>query len=78
MDKQPGAKEVTLTSIAEQLDRIEQRLNQKEIESKKAKDWKDLQELGGLLLLVTGLIYLFVIGGFSAIFEWVKNLIIPG
>jgi len=45
---------VTLTSIAAQLERIETQLHEKDTESKKEKEWKDLWELGGLFFLGQG------------------------
>ncbi len=70
--------EVTLTSIASQLARIEKKLNQKDKESKEAKESKDLWELGGLVLLGVGVIYLFMTGGIAGVIDWVKNIFLLG
>jgi hypothetical protein len=70
--------EVTLKSIASQLERIEKQLSKKDQKSKEEKDWKDLWELGGLFLLGAGIIYLFINGGIAAVIEWVKNIFLLG
>jgi len=69
---------VTLESIDERLQRIEEGLSTKEKNTEKEKEWKDIKDIIGILLLAGGLIYLFVIGGVGAIIDWFKNFLIPG
>jgi hypothetical protein len=70
--------EVTLKSIALQLDRIEKQLSEKDKTSKEEKDWKDLWELGGLFLLGAGVVYLFMTGGVTAVLDGLKNIFLLG
>jgi 5-methylcytosine-specific restriction endonuclease McrBC GTP-binding regulatory subunit McrB len=69
---------VTLESIDARLLRIEERLSTKEKNTEKEKEWKDIKDIIGILLLAGGLIYLFVTGGVGAIVDWFKNFLIPG
>ncbi len=69
---------VTLTSIAAQLERIETQLHEKDTESKKEKEWKDLWELGGLFFLGAGVVYLFMTGGIGAVIRLVQDIFLLG
>jgi len=66
--------EVTLKSVASQLDRIEKKISEIDKKSKEEKDWRDLWELGGLFLLGAGVVYLFMTGGIAAVTDGLKNI----
>jgi hypothetical protein len=66
--------EVTLKSVASQLDRIEKKISEIDKKSKEEKDWRDLWELGGLFLLGAGVVYLFTTGGIAAVIDGLKNI----
>lgn len=58
-----------IATILERLDAIESQLETDKQKAKEEKGWKDLIELGGLILMIAAGVYLFMNGGFKALLQ---------
>jgi uncharacterized protein Veg len=69
---------ITLESIDKKIDNLQGSINTLKKDQENKKEEKNIGDIIWILVVVGIIIYLLATGGFTAVFNWIKNIVIPG
>jgi tetrahydromethanopterin S-methyltransferase subunit G len=69
---------ITLESIDKKIDNLQGSINTLKKDQENKKGERNIGDIIWFLAVIGIIIYLLATGGFTAVFHWIKNIIIPG